>query len=78
MLTQEHVTDAPAVWLNCDQAADRIGMSARSLERYRLVGGGPKYAKAGRQVRYRADWLDGWLEGRAFTSTSESRRAGVR
>jgi excisionase family DNA binding protein len=60
------------------EAADYLKISKRTLERLRLTGGGPKYAKAGRRVLYRKSWLDQWLEGRCFTSTSEARSRGVR
>jgi excisionase family DNA binding protein len=44
------------------EAADYLKISKRTLERLRLTGGGPKYAKAGRRVLYRKSWLDQWLE----------------
>jgi hypothetical protein len=65
-------------WLDGDQGAQYTRISKRSLERFRLIGGGPRYAKAGRRVLYRREWLDEWLESRSFTSTAEAKRSGIR
>lgn len=42
-------------------AARFLGVSKQLLELLRLVGGGPRYAKLGRLVRYRRIALDDWL-----------------
>jgi predicted DNA-binding transcriptional regulator AlpA len=62
--------------LTTKQAADYLGsMSPRSLERWRLLGEGPRYMKIGAgkraAVRYLTSDLDAWLEAHAFHSTSE-------
>ena len=36
--------------LNQRKTAEQIGLSTRTLERLRLIGGGPKYAKLGSRV----------------------------
>jgi hypothetical protein len=57
-------------------AAQRLGVSLRTLVDYRSRGGGPKWVRIARAVRYRADWLDQWADDKAVTSTSqESARA---
>ena len=66
----------PFRWRTPKSAAERLDMSERTLERMRATGGGPKFSKCGRQIRYRDDWLDDWLEQRSFTSTSAARSAG--
>jgi hypothetical protein len=68
-----HGEELSSPYLDTSQAAAYVRTSTRTLERLRLVGGGPKYAKAGRKVLYRKDWLDDWIESRTFTSTSEAR-----
>ena len=73
-----HDAEPDSPYLDTTEAAAYLRMSIRTLERFRLVGGGPRYAKAGRKVLYRRDWLDDWLETRSFTSTSEARSKGVR
>ena len=52
-------------FLNTAQAAFYIGLSQRTLEKMRLTGGGPKYRKHGRYVRYHIDELDDWSKGRS-------------
>ncbi|MCY4479319.1 MAG: helix-turn-helix domain-containing protein [Rhodospirillales bacterium] len=49
--------------LNTDQAAQRLGLSPRTLERYRVTGEGPEYLKIGRAVRYTVSALERWLKG---------------
>ena len=68
----------PSRYFDTHQAATYLAISTRTLERLRLVGGGPTYAKAGRKVVYCKEWLDEWLEARSFTSTSEARSKGIR
>ena len=58
--------------LSTDEAAERWGLSPRSLEKWRLVGGGPPYRKLGRLVRYHPSDLDSWLELQRRRSTSET------
>src|SRR5207244_4449355 len=50
------------IWGDTAEAADYIGSKPKTLEHWRRVGGGPRYAKAGRRCLYRFDWLDEWLE----------------
>jgi hypothetical protein len=73
-----HGAEPDSPYLDTAQAAAYVRRSTRTLERFRLVGGGPKYAKSGRKVLYRRDWLDAWLESRSFNSTSEARLRGIR
>ena len=72
------VETVSSTWLDSSQAAAYILHSTRTLERLRLVGGGPRYAKAGRKVIYRREWLDQWLDSRSFSSTAEAKQFGVR
>jgi hypothetical protein len=65
------------MWCDTEQAAAYIGSRPKTLEHWRSVGNGPRYAKSGRSCRYRYDWLDEWLESRSVTSTAEARRAGI-
>ncbi|NBC37749.1 helix-turn-helix domain-containing protein [Novosphingobium sp. FSY-8] len=56
-------------------AAEYLGLSCPTLERLRLTGNGPQYAKLspGKRgpVRYRRDDLDAWVASRLIHSTSE-------
>ncbi|MDD9997119.1 MAG: helix-turn-helix domain-containing protein [Rhodospirillaceae bacterium] len=57
--------------LTTRQAAARLGLSPRTLERYRVTGGGPEFVKMGHAVRYRIAKLSEWLERCARRSTSD-------
>jgi hypothetical protein len=52
-------------------AAAHLGCSASCLEKYRVAGGGPRFIKIGKSVRYKIEQLDAWASGRTFASTSE-------
>lgn len=53
------------------EAAAVVRLSARTLERLRLSGTGPRFVKAGRRVLYRRADIDAWAETHTFASTSE-------
>ena len=58
-------------YLNNKQAAEYLGLSPRTLDRYRVKGSGPVYLKFGGRVRYLAADLEAWAENRRRTSTSD-------
>lgn len=59
-------------YLNTKQAARYVGLSPCTLNRMRVTGEGPRYAKAGRRVVYdRAD-LDAWIAERKRSFTGET------
>jgi excisionase family DNA binding protein len=57
--------------LNTIEAAEALRLAAGTLEKLRTYGGGPRYAKLGRAVRYRREDLDAWLSDRLIANTSE-------
>ena len=57
--------------LTTRQAAKYVKLSPRTLERYRSIGGGPRYLTAGYRVFYCMDALDEWLIRGTRTSTSD-------
>ena len=57
--------------LTTTEAAAYVGLSHRTLERYRVTGQGPPYLKVGRRVLYRRADLDAWLENKVRRSTSD-------
>jgi hypothetical protein len=59
------------LYVDTPGAAQRLGVSPRTLVDYRSRGGGPKWVRIARAVRYRIDWLDQWAEDKAVTSTSQ-------
>jgi len=52
-------------------AAQYVGLAATTFCKLRLGGGGPKYMKLGKTVRYDTADLDKWLESKKVSSTSE-------
>ena len=58
-------------YLSTRQAAEYLELSTRTLDRYRVSGGGPVFHRFGGRVRYlRAD-LDAWAATRRRASTSD-------
>ena len=47
-------------FLNTEQAAFYLGISARKVQLYRQHGGGPRYRRHARYVRYHIADLDAW------------------
>lgn len=58
-------------WLRTPEAAEHVGLGASTLEKYRVVGGGPLYRKVGRVVIYDIADLDAWASADKRTSTSD-------
>jgi predicted DNA-binding transcriptional regulator AlpA len=57
--------------LNTRQAAERCGLSPRTLEKRRVVGGGPQFVRLGGAVRYRLEDLEAWIAANRRRSTSD-------
>ena len=53
------------------QLAECLNVSPRTLERWRVEGGGPAFVKAGRRVLYRTTDVESWLAGSVRQSTSD-------
>lgn len=51
------------------EAAKYLGLKKCTLEAWRTRGGGPKFVKLGRIVRYRKFDLDNWIESRVRENT---------
>jgi molybdenum cofactor biosynthesis enzyme MoaA len=58
--------------MNVDEAARHLKVSASYLNKLRLTGGGPVYAKLGAKVVYDPDDLAKWVQSRKQTSTSDT------
>jgi hypothetical protein len=54
------------------QAALFLGLSPRTLQAWRVRGGGPPYLKIGRVVRYQRRALIQFMAERTVTSTTEA------
>jgi hypothetical protein len=62
------------VVLDTRAAAAFLGVSPRTLEGFRVRGGGPRYTKVGRAVRYRIESLQEYLRQQERASTSDPGR----
>ena len=58
-------------YLSTKQAALVVGLSPKTLARYRVTGAGPVYHKLGRRVRYLRKDLRKWAKERRRKSTSD-------
>ncbi|MDP3753346.1 MAG: helix-turn-helix domain-containing protein [Polaromonas sp.] len=68
-------------FLTNDEAAAFLRLSPRTLEKQRVLGGGPRYRKFGARVLYAIGDLRTWADGRAYGMTSDPgspQRASVR
>lgn len=52
------------------EAAAFLKSSTSTLAKLRVCGGGPRYFRIGRAVRYRIADLEAWMQSSAATSTS--------
>lgn len=48
--------------LDTKQAASYVGLANQTLNERRVKGGGPKFCKIGRAVRYKREDLDAWID----------------
>ena len=81
--TQQPAQSAqPARYLTNDEAAAFLRLSPRTLEKQRVIGGGPRFRKFGRRVMYAVVDLETWADARSFEMTSDpeytARRPGAR
>lgn len=67
-------SNAPAAqpqFLTTDEAAVFLRLSPRTLEKQRVLGGGPRFRKFGARVVYAAEDLRTWADSRAYDMTSD-------
>ena len=68
-------------FLNTEEAAVFLRLSPRTLEKQRVLGGGPRFRKFGARVLYAVGDLRSWADSRAYGMTSDPgcpQRANVR
>ena len=58
-------------YLTNDEAAAYLRLSPRTLEKQRVIGGGPRFRKFGRRVLYAIEDLEMWANARAYEMTSD-------
>lgn len=59
----------PAIYLTNNEAAQFLRLSPRTLEKQRVIGGGPRFRKFGRRVMYSLPDLNAWADARSFEAT---------
>lgn len=65
------VPTANAEFLTTEEAAAFLRLSPRTLEKQRVLGGGPRFRKFGARVLYAAVDLRAWADGRTYGMTSD-------
>ena len=70
-------TPSPARYLRTHEAAQILGLSPRTLEKYRCHGTGPTFRKLGGRVVYAVEDLQAWADQGLVTSTSDPRAGTV-
>jgi hypothetical protein len=67
-----------ARYLTNAEAAAFLRLSPRTLEKQRVIGGGPRFRKFGRRVMYAIVDLETWADARSFEMTSDPEYAAHR
>ena len=67
------MNDESARYLDTREAARLLGLSNRTLDRYRVTGEGPVFHRFGTRIRYAQADLDEWAAARRMRSTSDER-----
>ena len=65
-------------YVRTHDAADILGISPRTLEKYRCHGGGPVFRKLGGRVVYAIDDIEAWANQSACRSTSDPQYLAAR
>jgi hypothetical protein len=73
----ENALNKPPIpqFVDVRDAAKILNVSASYLNKLRMTGGGPPFAKFGFHVRYAVPAILAWAESRTRTSTSDSGEA---
>ena len=70
--------ETPSCYLDTPQAAALLGLSPRTLESYRVTGGGPPFLTYCNRIHYLRSDLDAWaLEGRRRSTSDDGGAAGT-
>ncbi len=65
------IPDHPDCALTEIQAALLLGVSVRTVQKFRYVGGGPPFMRIGRAIRYRRRVLLDWMDAATLDHTSQ-------
>jgi predicted DNA-binding transcriptional regulator AlpA len=56
--------------LTVEESAGVLRVSPHTLDKWRTYGGGPRYTRVGRRIRYRSSDLSQFIDSRTQVSTS--------
>ena len=70
-MRQTRTPSVPVRYLTNDEAATFLRLSPRTLEKNRVIGGGPRFHKFGRRVLYAVADLETWAAERGYEMTSD-------
>jgi len=62
----------PQILLTEQEAARRLTVSVKTLQAWRVRGGGPRFVKVGRLVRYTEPSIEEFIRLHTISSTAES------
>jgi len=65
-------------YLTSEEAAALLRLSPRTLEKHRVIGGGPRFRKFCGRVFYAIQDLEAWAEARSFEMTCEPEYLAIR
>ena len=68
---EETEMDDNGCYMKTKEVAAYLGLSPRTLERYRWSGGGPEFFRFGNRVRYLRAHVVAWVAARRLRSTSD-------
>lgn len=66
------MADAPRLW-STEDVAEFVGVSPRTVERWRAGDAGPRYIVAGRSIRYIPGSVRQWVEANIARSQEPGR-----
>jgi predicted DNA-binding transcriptional regulator AlpA len=75
---RDRLAEFAARYVRTHEAARVLGISPRTLEKYRCHGNGPTFRKLGGRVVYAIDDLEAWADQAACRSTSDPRYVEAR
>jgi predicted DNA-binding transcriptional regulator AlpA len=75
---RDRLAEIGARYVRTHEAARLLGISPRTLEKYRYHGNSPTVRKLGGRVAYAVDDLEAWADQAACRSTSDPRYVEAR
>jgi excisionase family DNA binding protein len=74
-MTGKSIVNGNRLGITGYEAAEYIGVTQRTMERWRVTGDGPRFLKIGRHCLYRRGDLNAWVDARVFENTADAKRS---